>query len=65
VRKQLTPRQSAAVACMLDGLSFRQSAEAIGCTVGAFRQLARRARANTGNPRLSLRWVRARGAETC
>ena len=60
-RRPLTPRQSAAVACLLDGLNFRQSAEAIGCTVSAFEKTARRARDKLRDQRLTVRWIRARG----
>lgn len=59
---RLTPRQSAAVACMLDGLTCRQAAQAIGCTHKAFSELAFHARRKLCEPRLSIRWIRKHGA---
>lgn len=61
----LTPRQSAAVACLLDGLNEHQSAAAIGCSPKAFSELARHARRNLGEQRLSIRWIRAKGVPQC
>lgn len=58
----LTPKQSAVVACLLDGLSPRQGAAAVGCTVAAFDEAARRLRRKLAEPRLCVRWIRAKGA---
>jgi DNA-directed RNA polymerase specialized sigma24 family protein len=54
--------QSAVVACLLDGLTSHEGAAAVGCTVAAFNEAARRLRRKLAEPRLTVRWIRTRGA---
>jgi len=58
----LTPRQSGAVACLLDGLNGRQGAAAMGMTPRSFYNLCRRVRNVTGDMKLTPLRMRRRSS---
>lgn len=57
----LTPKQSGLAACLIDGLSYRDAAEALGASKKAVNRRAQRLRAQFGEPsnRTLVRRLRA------